>query len=75
MWLTATASRAILAWLEGKSMLPVIRGEAKEINDEVFAEVTYHAAYEPKLAVPAPHDAQINNPDGASTNETPDRVG
>jgi N-sulfoglucosamine sulfohydrolase len=38
-------------WLEGKSMLPIIRGEAKEINDEVFAEVTYHAAYEPKRAV------------------------
>jgi N-sulfoglucosamine sulfohydrolase len=38
-------------WLEGKSFLPVIRGEVKEINDEVFAEVTYHAAYEPKRAV------------------------
>lgn len=38
-------------WLEGKSILPVIRGEAKEINDEVFAEVNYHAAYEPKRAV------------------------
>ncbi len=154
------------AWLEGKSMLPVIRGDVKEINDEVFAEVTYHAAYEPKRAVrtsrwkyirrygdkhtpvlpncddglsksvwleygwgkmrlpeeslydlifdpneqnnlvadaasatvltemrgrldrwmrrtgdpllngpvPAPHGAQINNPDGVSPNETPDRV-
>jgi len=40
-----------LPWLEGKSFLPVIRGEAKEINDEVFAEVNYHAAYEPKRAV------------------------
>jgi arylsulfatase A-like enzyme len=39
------------AWLEGKSILPVIRGEAKEINEEIFAEVTYHAAYEPKRAV------------------------
>ena len=39
------------AWLEGKSMLPIIRGEANEINDEVFAEVTYHAAYEPQRAV------------------------
>jgi arylsulfatase A-like enzyme len=39
------------AWLEGKSMLPIIRGETNEINDEVFAEVTYHAAYEPKRAV------------------------
>jgi N-sulfoglucosamine sulfohydrolase len=39
------------AWLEGKSFLPVIRGEVNEINDAVFAEVTYHAAYEPKRAV------------------------
>jgi N-sulfoglucosamine sulfohydrolase len=38
-------------WLEGKSFVPVIRGDAKEINDEVFAEVTYHASYEPKRAV------------------------
>lgn len=39
------------ACLEGKSMLPIMRGEVNEINDEVFAEVTYHAAYEPKRAV------------------------
>jgi N-sulfoglucosamine sulfohydrolase len=39
------------AWLEGKSMLPVVRGESKAINDELFAEVNYHAAYEPKRAV------------------------
>jgi N-sulfoglucosamine sulfohydrolase len=39
------------AWLEGKSFLPVLRGEAAEINQEVFAEVNYHAAYEPKRAV------------------------
>ena len=39
------------AWLEGKSFLPVLRGEREEINDEVFAEVNYHAAYEPKRAV------------------------
>ena len=38
-------------WMQGKSFLPVLRGQAEEINDEVFAEVTYHAAYEPKRAV------------------------
>jgi len=38
-------------WLQGKSMMPLIRGEATEINDEIFAEVTYHAAYEPQRAV------------------------
>jgi N-sulfoglucosamine sulfohydrolase len=38
-------------WLTGKSMLPLFHGSAREINDEVFAEVTYHAAYEPLRAV------------------------
>ena len=38
-------------WLQGTSMLPLIRGEAEQIHDAVFAEVTYHAAYEPMRAV------------------------
>jgi N-sulfoglucosamine sulfohydrolase len=38
-------------WLEGTSMMPLIRGERREIHDEIFAEVNYHAAYEPKRAV------------------------
>jgi N-sulfoglucosamine sulfohydrolase len=39
------------AWLEGRSILPVLRGEKEEINDEVFAEVNYHASYEPTRAI------------------------
>jgi arylsulfatase A-like enzyme len=39
------------AWLQGRSFLPVLRGETQEINDAVFAEVNYHASYEPKRAV------------------------
>lgn len=38
-------------WLEGKSFLPLLDGRSDEINEEVFAEVSYHAAYEPKRAV------------------------
>ena len=38
-------------WLQGRSIMPLIRGEADEIRDELFAEVTYHAAYEPMRAV------------------------
>jgi N-sulfoglucosamine sulfohydrolase len=38
-------------WLQGTSFLPIVRGESAEVNDEVFAEVTYHASYEPKRAV------------------------
>jgi N-sulfoglucosamine sulfohydrolase len=39
------------AWCEGVSLLPLVRGERNQIRDEVFAEVTYHAAYEPQRAV------------------------
>jgi N-sulfoglucosamine sulfohydrolase len=38
-------------WLEGASLLPLVRGDVTEIHDEIFAEVTYHAAYEPQRAV------------------------
>lgn len=38
-------------WLEGSSMMPLLRGETKSIRDELFAEVNYHAAYEPKRCV------------------------
>lgn len=37
-------------WLQGRSLLPLIRGERQEIHEELFAEVNYHAAYEPKRA-------------------------
>ncbi len=39
------------AWLQGRSLMPLIHGEAEEINEAVFAGVTYHAAYEPMRAV------------------------
>jgi hypothetical protein len=32
-------------------MMPLLRGQASEIRDELFAEVNYHAAYEPKRCV------------------------
>ena len=39
------------AWLQGHSILPLLTGELDSIRDEVFAEVNYHAAYEPKRAL------------------------
>jgi N-sulfoglucosamine sulfohydrolase len=39
------------SWLQGHSFLPIIRGEATAIQDAIFAEVTYHAAYEPVRAM------------------------
>ena len=38
-------------WLQGRSILPAIRGEKAEIREELFGEVTYHTAYEPQRAV------------------------
>jgi arylsulfatase A-like enzyme len=38
------------AWLHGRSLMPLVGGKA-QVNDEVYGEVTYHAAYEPQRAV------------------------
>jgi N-sulfoglucosamine sulfohydrolase len=37
--------------VHGRSLLPLIRREATEIRDELFAELTYHAAYDPQRAI------------------------
>jgi arylsulfatase A-like enzyme len=42
------------AWLQGRSLLPLVEGATEEIHDAIFAEVTYHAAYEPQRAVRTP---------------------
>lgn len=34
-------------WLEGFSLLPLLKKEVENIRDEVYAEINYHAAYEP----------------------------
>ncbi len=31
--------------------MPLIRGETEEVREEIFAEVNYHAAYEPQRCV------------------------
>ncbi len=37
--------------LQGKSIMPLISGEADDIRDEIFSEVNFHAAYEPLRCV------------------------
>ena len=37
--------------LRGHSLVPVITGERASVRDEVFAEVSYHAAYDPQRCV------------------------
>jgi len=37
--------------LQGTSLMPLVHGDVDAVHDAVFAEVNYHAAYEPKRAV------------------------
>lgn len=38
-------------WLDGTSIMPLIRGEKEEIREEIFSQVNYHASYEPMRAI------------------------
>jgi N-sulfoglucosamine sulfohydrolase len=38
-------------WLQGKSLMPLVRGEVERLHEAVFAETTFHAAYQPHRAV------------------------
>jgi N-sulfoglucosamine sulfohydrolase len=38
-------------WLQGTSLMPLVRGESARVHDHLFAEMTYHAAYQPLRAV------------------------
>ena len=37
--------------VQGKSLVPLLNKETDEINEEIFSEVTYHAAYEPQRCI------------------------
>jgi arylsulfatase A-like enzyme len=38
-------------WLEGHSLIPLLEGRTEMVRKEIFAEVTYHAAYEPMRCI------------------------
>lgn len=38
-------------WLQGNSLVPLTGGETGQVHEELFAEVNYHAAYEPQRAI------------------------
>jgi arylsulfatase A-like enzyme len=37
--------------LQGRSLRPIFEGSAEKVRDEIFSEVTFHAAYEPMRCV------------------------
>jgi N-sulfoglucosamine sulfohydrolase len=37
--------------LDGVSLLPLVRGDVARLHDELFGEITYHAAYEPQRSI------------------------
>jgi len=51
-------------WLRGRSIGPLIRGEETEHHDAVFAEVNFHAAYEPQRCVRTARYKYIKRFDG-----------
>ena len=38
-------------WLQGSSLTPLVEGRADEVNDAIFGEVNYHAAYQPMRCI------------------------
>lgn len=38
-------------WVQGTSLLPLVHGEVEAVRDELFTEMTFHAAYEPLRAI------------------------
>jgi len=38
-------------WLQGRSLMPLLRKEAGEVNEALYGEITFHAAYEPQRSI------------------------
>ncbi len=38
-------------WLQGRSLVPLLDGRRNAIREELFSEVTYHAAYQPMRCI------------------------
>jgi arylsulfatase A-like enzyme len=45
------AGAEVPPWVQGTSLLPLVSGEVEAVRDEVFTEMTFHAAYEPMRAI------------------------
>lgn len=57
--------------LHGSSLVPLMRGETKSVHEELFGEVTYHAAYEPMRSVRTERYKYIRRFDGRTRKVLP----
>ncbi len=64
--LCAVAGAKQPPWLQGKSLLPLVHGDTDAIHDEIFVEMTYHAAYEPMRGVRTERWKYIRRFDGSA---------
>jgi arylsulfatase A-like enzyme len=46
---------------DGVSLLPMVAGDAREVRQEVFAELTYHTAYDPMRGIRTSHHKYIRS--------------
>lgn len=58
-------------WLQGTSVMPIVRGDAEEVREEIYAEVNYHAAYEPQRCVRTKRWKYIRRFDGRKRSVLP----
>jgi len=59
---------------QGTSLVPLLEGRAKRVREELFAEVTYHAAYEPLRCVRTERYKYIQRFDAEHTRPVPANV-
>ncbi|HTL50958.1 MAG TPA: sulfatase [Planctomycetota bacterium] len=55
------------AWLRGKSLLPLVRGETARLHEAVFGEINFHAVAEPVRCVRTDRWKYIRRYDGRTT--------
>ncbi len=51
-------------WLQGQSLMPLLQGEKETVNEYIFGEVSFHAAYEPQRMVRSRRYKYIRRFDG-----------
>ncbi len=47
--------------IDGKSLIPLVRGEVAKLHERIFVELTYHAAYDPMRGVRTERFKYIRN--------------